>query len=263
MAGKVYSPDNLPNGMIGLDTTLGQERLARTSIVNDLMVERFFNQLNRTFCGPASLALLFNALNVAYRIKYIEAHEDKNSEDEFFKQAETGHFRVTEDDIVNLDDVKEYLKSNTSISTRGLNIQNMEHIVNIIGFGVNVYLACGNSICESDKMKKDINAVVSNKERIFNNVEEFKNFASDYIKRPVTGVIVNYNMQALGYEGLRGHFSPLAAYDQDSDSFLLMDVWPDTPPAWVKSESLFNAMSTIDNDSNLPRGLLHIHELIM
>ena len=44
MADTVYSPDNLPNGMIGLNTSAGQEMLKRTSIVNDLMVDRFTKQ---------------------------------------------------------------------------------------------------------------------------------------------------------------------------------------------------------------------------
>lgn len=260
MDGKFYAPEDLPNGMIALDTTQGQTMLNRTSIVNDLMIDRFANQVSRTFCGPASLALLINALNLAYRIKYKEAQGDKEAESEFFKQAEDGHFRVNENDIVNVEEVKEFLKKNSiNVSSDGLTMKNLEHIVNILGLGVNIHFACGNSVCDVEKMK-GVNAV--NPEHIFHTKEEFQKFAADYIKRPVTGIIVNYFMESLGYKGLRGHFSPLAAYDSESDMFLVMDVWPETPPAWVKTEQLFNAMSTVDNDAKSPRGLLHIHELV-
>ena len=116
---------------------------------------------------------------------------------------------------------------------------------------------------KSDELKQKVEAIATGQEYIFKNSDEFRKFTIDYLTRPVTGIIVNYNMNQLGYENLSGHFSPLAAYDGDTDRFLVMDVWPTTPPAWVKTENLFSAMSTIDNDSNLPRGLLHIHELLI
>lgn len=249
--------------MIGLSTTLGQQMLRRTSAVNDLMVERFTNQVNRTFCGPASLAVLINALNLAYRIKYTEVQGDGDAEKSFFNQAEAGgHFRVSEDDVVNVHDVKEYLKANTDIYKSGLNMLQLENITNLLGFGVNVYFACGNGLCDDPQIKSKLESIVRDPEYILKNSKEFREFAKDYIKRPVTGVIANYNMSMLGYDELKGHFSPLAAYDEESDRFLVMDVWPDTPPAWVKTEDLFNAMSSVDSDSHLPRGLLHIHELL-
>ena len=93
------------------------------------------------------------------------------------------------------------------------------------------------------------------------NVDEFRSFVKDYICRPVTGLIANYNMADLGY-GLFGHFSPLAAYHDETDRILVMDVWPYTPPAWVLTKDLFKAAASVDNASGLPRGLLHIHELL-
>lgn len=67
-------------------------------------------------------------------------------------------------------------------------------------------------------------------------------------------IIVNYARKQLGQVG-GGHFSPLAAYDQMSDRFLLLDVSRyKYPPVWVKSKQLWRAMVTQDTTSYKNRG---------
>ena len=54
-----------------------------------------------------------------------------------------------------------------------------------------------------------------------------------------------------------GHFSPLAAYDGESDRFLFLDVARyKYPPSWIKTADLWNAINTIDNDSGAYRGFI-------
>jgi hypothetical protein len=44
-----------------------------------------------------------------------------------------------------------------------------------------------------------------------------------------------------------GHISPLAAYDDKTDRFLIMDVARyKYPPVWVKASDIFDAMNTPD-----------------
>jgi len=75
---------------------------------------------------------------------------------------------------------------------------------------------------------------------------------SDMDKR----VIVNYSRVALGQEGA-GHISPLAAYDAESDSFLVLDVARyKYTPAWVSYDLLLAGMRLVDPDSRLSRGAL-------
>ena len=71
-------------------------------------------------------------------------------------------------------------------------------------------------------------------------------------------VLVNYARKALGQQG-GGHISPLGAYDEGSDSFLIMDVNPNRAPwVWVGSEDLIAAMRTFDTVEN--RGYLLVSE---
>ena len=71
-------------------------------------------------------------------------------------------------------------------------------------------------------------------------------------------VLVNYARKALGQQG-GGHISPLGAYDETSDSFLIMDVNPNRAPwVWVGAGDLIRAMRTFDTVEN--RGYLLISE---
>jgi hypothetical protein len=68
-------------------------------------------------------------------------------------------------------------------------------------------------------------------------------------------VVVNYLRKALGQQ-IGGHISPLAAYDDKTDRFLILDVARyKYPPVWVKASDLFDAMNTTDaSNDNKTRG---------
>lgn len=67
-------------------------------------------------------------------------------------------------------------------------------------------------------------------------------------------VIVNYLRKAVGQPG-GGHISPLAAYDEQSDAFLLLDVNPSAAGwVWMPASTLIRGMRTFDTVEN--RGYL-------
>lgn len=70
-------------------------------------------------------------------------------------------------------------------------------------------------------------------------------------------VLVNYLRKAIGQER-GGHISPLAAYDAESDRFLILDVSRyKYPPIWVTANQLYEAMNTPDSDNqNRSRGFI-------
>jgi hypothetical protein len=74
------------------------------------------------------------------------------------------------------------------------------------------------------------------------NVDEFRDRAASFLSKADHYVIVNYSRSALAQEG-GGHISPLAAYDADTDRFLILDVSRyKYPPVWVDTDQLFEAM---------------------
>ena len=74
-------------------------------------------------------------------------------------------------------------------------------------------------------------------------------------------MIVNYLRKAIGQER-GGHISPLAAYDAETDRFLMLDVARyKYPPVWVEAEDLFAAMNTTDADNqNRTRGYVLVRK---
>jgi hypothetical protein len=77
-------------------------------------------------------------------------------------------------------------------------------------------------------------------------LDAFRAAARDYLGQRDRFVIVNYLRKVLGQE-VGGHISPLAAYDAETDRFLILDVARyKYPPVWVKSADLFDAMNTPD-----------------
>jgi hypothetical protein len=88
-------------------------------------------------------------------------------------------------------------------------------------------------------------------------LEKFRTLAKDYLNASGHHVIVNYLRKSIGQEK-GGHISPLAAYDADTDRFLILDVARyKYPPVWVSAADVFAAMNTTDaNNRNRTRGFV-------
>jgi hypothetical protein len=84
--------------------------------------------------------------------------------------------------------------------------------------------------------------------------DQFRELAATALESKDHYLIVNYSREILGQVG-GGHFSPLGAYDRNTDRFLIMDVARyKYPPAWVKATDLWDAMNTDDLDAKAKRG---------
>jgi hypothetical protein len=80
---------------------------------------------------------------------------------------------------------------------------------------------------------------------LLTNLSERNNFA-----------IVNYLRSSIGQER-GGHISPIAAYNQRTDRFLILDVSRyKYPPVWVRAVDLWQAIRTTDSDSGKTRGFV-------
>ena len=92
------------------------------------------------------------------------------------------------------------------------------------------------------------------------NLEEFRKLAEENLKQPNNFIIVNYLRKEIG-QNTGGHISPLAAYNQLTDRFLIMDVSRyKYPPVWVKTADLWKAMNTIDASSGKMRGFIFVSQ---
>lgn len=85
----------------------------------------------------------------------------------------------------------------------------------------------------------------------------FRHVAVQALAQPNQHVLVNYLRKAIGQER-GGHISPLAAYDAETDRFLILDVSRyKYPPIWITASRLYEAMNTPDADNqNRSRGFV-------
>jgi hypothetical protein len=87
-------------------------------------------------------------------------------------------------------------------------------------------------------------------------LDEFRHLTEKNLQQPNNVVTVNYLRQSIGQQRW-GHISPIAAYNHQTDRFLILDVSRDKyPPVWVKAKQLWQAMTTIDPESGKTRGLV-------
>ena len=88
------------------------------------------------------------------------------------------------------------------------------------------------------------------------NLAEFRKLVVENLQKPNSFVVVNYLRKVIGEEK-GGHISPLAAYNEQTDRFLILDVSRyKYPPVWVKAADLWQAMATKDTVSHKTRGFV-------
>ncbi len=209
----------------------GIHRLERSQAKTDFfkLANQFESQRNRIFCGPTSTVIVLNALRV--RKKEVELPVDKSSIPAEYLSYLTKGFnpffqKYTQNNI--------FLKSpkpKAEVLGKTVVIHNKK--VKDFGYQLSQLAELLKAYDLNVQMKKVTNKSEENSIKL----EIVKN-----LKIKDNYVIVNYKRTSLGQVG-GGHFSPLGAYDEESDSFLLMDVNPNLANwVWVKSTDLINAM---------------------
>jgi len=80
-------------------------------------------------------------------------------------------------------------------------------------------------------------------------IKAFRDLLKQSLAAPTTKyMLVNYNLNVMSALN-GGHFSPIAAYDEISDTVLILDTWNAFVPwTWVKVYDLYKSMNTLDGD---------------
>ncbi|QSJ16828.1 phytochelatin synthase family protein [Nostoc sp. UHCC 0702] len=143
-------------------------------------------------------------------------------------------YRVfTQDNFFSNEKTKKVLTPEV-VSRQGMTLEELGNLIASYDVKVNVYHATDTSL------------------------EQFRRQAAENLKQPQNFVLVNYLRKEIGQEK-GGHISPLAAYNEQADRFLILDVSRyKYPPIWVKTKDLWKAMLTIDPASNKSRGFVFV-----
>lgn len=210
------------------------------------LANQFEGQTNKVFCGPTSAAIVMNALRAENT--RIEKPEDPSLLPAELRAAfpagiDPLYHRYTQHDLFNAK--TDVVKTRAEVLGKpgapgakpdpGLQLRQLHEVLKADGL---------------DSRLRVVDDALSDA-AIRKELAENLATADDY-------VIVNYFRPALGQEG-GGHISPLGAYDEESDSFLILDVNPNGHSwVWAPAPALFQAMRTRDTVEN--RGYLLVGE---
>jgi hypothetical protein len=224
----------------------GFARLTRSSANADfaVLVNQFEPQSNAIFCGPTSATI---ALNTVLRQRSdLPRDTSRFSPQELERLGEFGpRFdptvpRFTQETVIAKGQKpravvlgEASLVGGRSEYDFGYQLRQLDQMLRANG-------AVTRMVVVDDKMPDD----VARQDLIAN------------LKRPDDVVIVNYRRELVGQRG-GGHISPLGAYDQVSDSFLVLDVNPSAAGwVWIPAATLIKGMRSFDTVEN--RGYVEV-----
>ena len=240
------SADSRPGNLVEWTSGESVERFSRASHKTDFFAlsNHFISQDNSIFCGPVSSAIVLNALRLGKR-EGLPRDRQSIAKDEMawlWQGADPFYEKYTPNNVLN-----ERTKTRLEVLGKPILIDGEPKS----DFGLQLHQLAG--VLRSHGVK-----VVT---RVVDDGADAAAVRRELAANLATGddfVLVNYARRSLGQPG-GGHISPLGAYDERSDSFLIMDVNPNRAPwVWVGSDDLIAAMRTFDTVEN--RGYLLVSD---
>lgn len=211
----------------------GLERLARATATSDFaaLANQFEAQATIAFCGPATAAIVLNAL----RPPGLEIPRDRNR-----LQAADSRYLSPGMELT----VPRHTQE--SVIARGKKTRAQVFGAPTI-VGGNVLFDGGYQLRQLDELLRAhtlATRLVIVDTRTAD--ADIRHDLIDNLNRPGDVVIVNYQRSAIGQSG-GGHISPLGAYDAATDSVLVLDVNPSHYPwMWMPMAMLIQGMRTRD-----------------
>jgi hypothetical protein len=230
--------------LIAFATDESMRRLARSAHKVDFfkLVNHFEGQQNLGMCGPTSAVIVLNTLHSDRELS-TRPTDPSLFPEEFlaglpphlkpvFHRYSQGIF-FSDERVTSVKKRETFYGQPTQEGVRdpGMQLRQLHEI--FLKFGVSSEIQIVDAKVSVDSVRQ----------RLRDNLGQ----ADDYI-------VVNYHRPVLKQTG-GGHISPLAAYDQESDSFLVLDVNPNGKTwVWVRADLLIASMRTFDTIEN--RGYL-------
>ena len=183
------------------------------------LAQQFITQDEPAFCGPACLAMVLNALRI-----------DPNT-------TWKGGWRWF--DERNL--VASCCKPMDQIKVEGITLDEFASLGRCHGAAVTVFRPL---------LEKE-----SKSAKVMGSEQHFRKRLIDACSSPDPPfMIVSFLRTSLGQTGT-GHFSPVAAYHEGTDSALILDIARfKLPPYWVPISAMYKAMQPLDSVTGRPRG---------
>lgn len=195
------------------------------------MVNFYQPQINPLYCSAASSVIILNALNIGeipnQEVGAITKPNGEKIWHKLFRQE--GFFNSATNKIKAREIIDYKSKNSNSKYDPGLSLDDLSKILSqVYNLKVQTIHVEKNDAEFANKFRKTLKETFVNKDKF---------------------LIANFDGKVLGQK-TRGHISPLVAYDEKSDSVLVLDValhknkW-----FWTSVSEIISAMNTKDNDN--------------
>jgi len=236
-------PAKVWQGLVAFASDDGLARLARSPAKVDFpaLANQFEAQTNSLFCGPTTAAIVLNAL----RARSSDLPRDRSR----LRADDLRHIQGTFDPVI-----PRFTQDNVITKGPKTRAQVMGEPMTINGKQIRDFgyqLRQLDELFKANALRTRLVIVDDRKSE-----QEIRTDLVENLKRRGDYVVVNYWREAAGQQG-GGHISPLAAYDAESDSFLVLDVNPASAGwVWMPTTNLVKGMRTFDRVEN--RGYIHV-----
>jgi len=228
------------------NSEIGIARLNDSAYKNDFyQLANFYQaQINPIYCSSASALIIKNALfyNEIPSQKSAEIIKPNGESIRYNLYSSQEEFFNNETDKIKARDVIKYRKPRIINLPNGSINEDFDPGLNLSDFA---------KILKTHKIRNKIYYQEDTKET---SIEEFRIILKKILNDKTHFIIANFNGKVFGNQ-TGGHFSPIVAYDEASDSVLVLDVaLYKNPWYWVEVADLVKAMNNPDGDQ--PRGYL-------
>ena len=215
----------LPAGMISLQSPEGV-RLLETSGARAnfyALIQHLTTQQRPTYCGVASAVTILNTV----RPSDTPVSDSLNGKFAWFDQV--NFFSKAVEQVI----------PQTEVQKHGFSLDQWAAAISTYDVKIEKW-HCGEAAGEAD-------------------YAAFLAKAKDALASTNQYLVVNFLRKSLGQTGRTGHFSPVGAYNEKENKFLVLDVAQFKYPAfWVDAKLLWEAMNTGDSISAKHRGFVII-----
>ncbi|HVP98713.1 MAG TPA: phytochelatin synthase family protein [Roseiarcus sp.] len=231
------APTTVAQELVPFASDEGLARLSRSDAKVDFpaLANQFEPEENPAFCGPASAAIVLNAV----RGRSPDLPRDRSRvRPEDLKYLPSGLDptipRFTQDTVIAKGQKTRAQVLGEPVTINGKQVQDFGYQVRqfdemLRANGLTTRLV----IVDDSKSEQEIRADLV-----------------EHLKRRGDYVIVAFQRKAVGQQGF-GHISPVGAYDAASDSFLVLDVNPANADwMWMPAATLIKGMRTFDTVEN-------------
>lgn len=206
------------------------------------LTEQFLNQSEPAYCGVTTLIMVLNAIGIDPNVRWKGGWRWYGSEEMILDLC-----------CVNPERVKR----------AGILMEEFYSLARCQGLRVEMkrpYLPGNNNHPGEEVMTGEYYSLDDFRKDIIESAQNPPVYSSEDVAETEGGfMVVSFSRSALGQTG-DGHFSPVAAYSEETDRCLILDVARfKYPPYWVSVKDLYESMRPEDAVTNKSRGWFLMH----